>query len=64
MSLDSKGKMLEAIALKPCYVSEVIQTLRWKASRVISLSEQMREEKLLKFMESNSSKRGRPRKKK
>ena len=62
MSLDQRAQMLEAVVSDPCGVREVIQKLRWKPSRVISLLEMMKEERLIELQCVCVRKRGRPKK--
>ena len=62
MSLDQRAQMLEAVVSDPCGVREIIQKLRWKPSRVISLLEVMKEERLVELQCARTSKRGRPKK--
>ena len=61
MSLDQRAQVLEAASI-PCGVREVIQKLRWKNSRVISLLETMEDERLIEFQQIMHSRRGRPKK--
>jgi hypothetical protein len=62
MSLDQRAQVLETVVSDPCGVREVIQKLRWKPSRVISLLEMMKEERLIKLQCVRTRKRGRPKK--
>lgn len=62
MSLDQRAQMLEAVVSDPCGVREVIQKLRWKPSRVISLLEMMKDERLIELQCVCARKRGRPKK--
>ena len=62
MSLDQRAQMLEAVVSDPRGVREVIQKLRWKPSRVISLLEMMKEERLIELQCARTHKRGRPKK--
>jgi len=62
MSLDQKAQVLEAIALTPCGVRDLVHTLGWKTSRVIALLRKMNEEKLIELRQVACSRRGRPKK--
>jgi len=56
--------MLNVVAQTEHGVKELIQKLRWKPSRVISLLEQMKDEGLIELQKNNTrnSRRGRPKK--
>lgn len=62
MSLDQRAQILEAVATTPSGVRDVVKTLKWKTSRVISLLKKMNEEKLIELQRVTSSRRGRPEK--
>lgn len=64
MSLDERVQMLNVVAQTEHGVRELIQKLRWKPSRVISLLEQMKDEGLIELQKNSArnSKRGRPKK--
>lgn len=62
MSLDQRARILEAAASTNCGVRDLVQTLEWKTSKVITLLRQMNNEKLITLQEVTRSKRGRPKK--
>ena len=62
MSLEQKAQVLEAAALAPCGVRNVVQMLAGKTSRSILLLKAMEEEKLIDLRHAAPSKRGRPKK--
>ena len=64
MSVDERSQILNVVAQTEHGVREVIQKLRWKPSRVISLLEQMKDEGLIELQKNSArnSKRGRPKK--
>ena len=64
MSVDEKAQMLNVVAPTEHGVRELIQKLRWKPSRVISLLEQMKDEGLIELQKNSArnSRRGRPKK--
>ena len=62
MSFDPRARILETAASGPCGIKEAIQKLRWRPSRVISLSKKMRDEGLIELQEIKRSRRGRPKK--
>ena len=62
MSLDQRAQILNTVASAPCGVREVIQKLKWRNSRVISLLEKMKEERLIELQSTRTHKRGRPKK--
>lgn len=64
MSVDERAQILNVVAQTEHGVREVIQKLRWKPSRVISLLEQMKDEGLIELQKNSAhiSRRGRPKK--
>jgi len=62
MSLDQRAQVLETAVLTTCGVRDLVQTLEWKTSKVISLIRKMNEEGLINFQQAVSSRRGRPKK--
>jgi hypothetical protein len=54
--------VLEVVAVASCGVRDVIRRVGWKASRVVGLLEQMRDEGLVELRRVASSGRGRPKK--
>lgn len=64
MSLDERVQMLNVVAQTEHGVRELIQKLRWKPSRVISLLKQMKDEGLIELQKNSArnSRRGRPKK--
>jgi len=62
MSLEQKAQILEAAESASCGIRDLAQTLKWRTSTVISLSERMNEEKLIEFQIVKSANRGRPKK--
>jgi len=64
LSVDEKAQMLNVVAPTEHGVRELIQKLRWKPSRVISLLEQMKDEGLIELQKNSArnSRRGRPKK--
>jgi len=60
--LDEKAAILNAIRSDPCGVRELVERLRWKTERVISILKTMEEEGLIEFHESVTPNRGRPKK--
>ena len=62
MSLDRRAQVLEAIASNPSGVRELLDTLGWRASNVVSLLKAMNEERLIELQQAKHSRRGRPKK--
>lgn len=62
MSLEKEARILEMASSTPCGIRDMAQKLRWKTSRVISLSKKMSEERLIEFQIVKQSSRGRPKK--
>jgi len=62
MFLDGRARVLEVVTSESCGVREIIQRLRWKALRVVSLLALMEDEGLLE-LRSVPEGRGRPKKK-
>ena len=62
MSLDQRAQMLNTVASAPYGIREIIQKLKWRNSRVISLLEKMKEERLIELQSTRTHKRGRPQK--
>jgi DNA-binding PadR family transcriptional regulator len=60
MSLDQRAQVLEAAALTASGVRDLIRTLKWKTSNIISLLRKMNEEQLIEFKQAAGSNRGRP----
>ena len=62
MSLEQRAQILNTVVSTPCGIREVIQKLKWRNSRVISLLEKMKEERLVELQFAHTHKRGRPKK--
>jgi len=62
MSLDQRAQILEIAASTTCGVRDLIQLLKWKTSKVISLLREMNKEKLIELQQVVDSRRGRPKK--
>ena len=62
MSLDQRAQILEIAASTTCGVRDLIQLLKWKTSKVISLLREMNKEKLIELQQVADSRRGRPKK--
>jgi DNA-binding PadR family transcriptional regulator len=62
MSLDQRAQILEATALTTSGVRDLIKTLKWKTSNIVSLLRKMNEEQLIEFKQAAHSNRGRPKK--
>ena len=64
MPIDERAQILNVVAPTEHGVREVIQKLRWKPSRVISLLKQMKNEGLIELQKNSArnSRRGRPKK--
>lgn len=63
MSLDRKAKIIEAVASNSYGIKEIIQKVKGtRASRIISLVNEMYREKLVELQQVPSSRRGRPKK--
>jgi predicted ArsR family transcriptional regulator len=62
MSLDEKARILETAVSTTCGVRDLVQTLEWKTSKVISLLREMNREKLVDSQQVTHSGRGRPKK--
>jgi DNA-binding PadR family transcriptional regulator len=62
MSLDQRARILEAAASTTCGVRDLVQTLEWKTSKVISLLKEMNKERLVDLQQVTYSRRGRPKK--
>lgn len=64
MSLDQRAKILKAVTSNSYGVKEIIHDIRGKrASNIISLLENMKQERLIDIKQVSLSKRGRPKKK-
>jgi DNA-binding PadR family transcriptional regulator len=61
LALDERARVLEVVAGASCGVRDVIQRLKWKASRVVTLLTQMEDEGLVE-LRSKPAGRGRPKK--
>ena len=62
MSLDQRVQILEAAASTAYGVRDLVQVLKWKTSKVVSLLREMNKEKLVELQKSTYSRRGRPKK--
>lgn len=60
MSFESKAELLRVASQSALGIRELVERLRWKASKVISLLRAMEEEGLIRFRESREERRGRP----
>jgi len=60
--LDEKAAILNVIRPNPCGVRELVERLRWKTERIISLLKTMENEGLIEFHENVTPNRGRPKK--
>lgn len=61
--LDERVTVLQTIDSNPYCVTEIVQRLRWKTKKTISLLKAMEREGLIDLLESTSSrKKGRPKK--
>jgi transcription initiation factor IIE alpha subunit len=61
-SLDQRAQILEIAASTTCGVRDLVQSLKWKTSKVISLLREMNKEKLIDLQQATDSRRGRPKK--
>ena len=62
MSLDQRARILETAVSTTCGVRDLVQTLKWKTSKVVSLLREMNKEKLIDLQQVKYSRRGRPKK--
>jgi DNA-binding PadR family transcriptional regulator len=62
MSLDQRAQILTAITSTTHGVRDLVQSLKWKTSNVVSLLKKMNEEQLIELQQVTRSKRGRPKK--
>ncbi len=65
MSLENKAQILDAVTSSTsvtCGIRDIVQNLKWKTSRIIALSKEMSEERLIEFRTIKSPIRGRPKK--
>ena len=62
MSLDQRAQILEVAVSTRCGVRDLVQTLEWKTSKVVSLLREMNKEKLIDLQQVTCSRRGRPKK--
>jgi predicted transcriptional regulator len=62
MSLDQRAQILEIASSTTCGVRDLVQLLKWKTSKVISLLREMNKEKLIDLQQITDSRRGRPKK--
>jgi transcription initiation factor IIE alpha subunit len=62
MSLEQRAQILETAASTTCGVRDLVQSLNWKTSKVISLLKEMNNEKLIDLQQVADSRRGRPKK--
>ena len=62
MSLGQRAQILEATTSTTVGVRDLVRSLKWKTSNIISLLKKMNEEKLIEFQQATHSKRGRPKK--
>ena len=62
MSLDQRARILETAVSTTCGVRDLVQTLKWKTSKVVSLLREMNKEKLIDLQQVKHSRRGRPKK--
>ena len=62
MSLDQRAQILEVAVSTACGVRDLVQTLEWKTSKVVSLLREMDKEKLIDLQQVTCSRRGRPKK--
>lgn len=62
MSLDQKGQILEVVISNPVGVRDLVEILRWKTSKIISLLKVMNEERMIELQLVRYSRRGRPKK--
>ena len=62
MSLDPRANILEAAALAPYGIRDLVHVLGWKTSKVITLLRKMNDERLIELRPVTESRRGRPKK--
>lgn len=62
MSLKQRARILEATAISPCGVREIVHSLKLKTSNVISLLRKMNDEQLIEIRLAANSNKGRPKK--
>jgi DNA-binding PadR family transcriptional regulator len=62
MSLTQRAQILEATTSTTDGVRDLVRSLKWKTSNIISLLKKMNEEQLIEFQQATHSKRGRPKK--
>jgi predicted transcriptional regulator len=62
MSLGQRAQILEATTSTTVGVRDLVRSLKWKTSNIISLLKKMNEEQLIGFQQATHSKRGRPKK--
>jgi len=65
MSLEHKAQILNAVTSSTSVtwgIRDLSQKLKWKTSRIIALSREMNEERLIEFQTIKSPKKGRPKK--
>ena len=62
MSLDQRVQILEAAASTAYGVRDLVQVLKWKTSKVVSLLREMNNERLIDLQQVMYSRRGRPKK--
>ena len=60
--LDQRAKILEIAGSTSLGVRELVQVLKWKTSKVISLLREMNKERLIDFQQIKYSKKGKPKK--
>jgi len=60
MYLEHKAKILQAAAVDARGVRDLVKTLNWKTSKVVSLLKEMSSERLIEMQQATTSKRGRP----
>jgi len=62
MSLGQRAEILEAATSTTAGVRDLVRSLKWKTSNIISFLKKMNEEQLIEFQQATHSKRGRPKK--
>jgi len=62
MSLEQKAQILQAAAATTSGVRDLVETLNWKTSNVVSLLREMSNERLIEMQQATPSKPGRPKK--
>jgi DNA-binding PadR family transcriptional regulator len=62
MSLDQRAQILTAITSTTYGVRDLVRSLKWKTSNIVSLLKKMNEEQLIALQQVTRSKRGRPKK--